>query len=130
MKASLHTAILKYAHGIELGIALSILAASSIAFLALLWDAGHTLFTAPASFSISDFLSSALLVVMGVEFVRMLVLHTTKAVIDVLLFAIARQMIVSHADSTQTLLGVAAVAGIFAIKKYLYVQEEPAPGKR
>ena len=129
MKVSLHTAILKYAHGIELGIALSILAAASFGFFSLLWDAGHAVFTAPASFSITSFLSKALLVVMGVEFVRMLVLHTTKAVIDVLLFAIARQMIVSHADSTQTLLGVAAVAGIFAIKKFLYVQEAPSPGK-
>ena len=125
MKCPFHHVILKCANGVERIIALAILIAAFGGFLALLWDTFHTLLSMPSSFSISSFLSSALLAVMGVEFVRMLVLHTTRAVIDVLLFAIARQMIVSHGEPIETLLGVSAVAGIFAIKKYLYVREEP-----
>ena len=48
------------------------------------------------------------------------------AVVDVLLFTIVRQMIVSHTDAAETLLGVAAVAGIFAVKKYLQARENAA----
>ena len=40
--------------------------------------------------------------------------------IDVLLFTIVRQMIVSHAGSLETLLGTAAVAVIFAVRKFLH----------
>ena len=67
-----------------------------------------------------------LLLVMGIEFVKMLALHTADAVVDVLLFTIVRQMIVSHTDAAETLLGVAAVAGIFAVKKYLQARENAA----
>ena len=69
--------------------------------------------------------SSALLLIMGIEFVKLLALHTASAVTDVLLFTIVRQMIVSHTNAVETLLGVAAVAGIFAVKKFLQLKEEP-----
>ena len=51
---------------------------------------------------------------------------------DVLLFAIARQLVVSHSSSVDTLLGVAAVALIFIIKKFLHTEEDDgaAAGKR
>ncbi len=49
--------------------------------------------------------------------------------IEVLLFAIARQMVLSHGDALNMLLGVAAIAGLFAVKKYLipfeYRKESP-----
>ena len=78
------------------------------------------------SFSIDAFMANAFLIVMGIEFVKMLALHTADAVVDVLLFTIVRQMIVSHTDAAETLLGVAAVAGIFAVKKYLQARENAA----
>ena len=75
------------------------------------------------AFSIDEFLSKVLLIIMGIEFVKMLMLHTYGAVIDVLLFAMARQMIVTHNGPEGTLLSVISVALIFAIKKYLYTGE-------
>ena len=44
----------------------------------------------------------------------------TLAIIEVLLFATSRQMIVEHLNGTETLLGIAAIAGLFAIRKYLF----------
>ena len=82
------------------------------------------------SFSIDAFMANAFLIVMGIEFVKMLMLHTYGAVIDVLLFAIARQMIISHEEPMQTLMSVGAVAGIFAIKKYLYTGERWESGQK
>ena len=86
----------------------------------LLWNTGNTLLLTPDAFSLRDFFSSALLLVMGLEFVKMLALHSAGAVIDVLLFTIVRQMIISHSGALDTLLGVAAVAAIFAVKKFLH----------
>ena len=74
-------------------------------------------------FSLYEFFGSVMSVVVGLEFIKMLVLHTPKAVTDVLLFAIARQLVVSHSSAMETLLGVAAVALIFVVKKFLLDQE-------
>ena len=43
-----------------------------------------------------------------------------STVIEVLLFAISRQMIVGHVSGFEVLAGVAAIAGLFATHKYLY----------
>lgn len=115
--------ILKAARALELTVAAIILAVIVCGGALLLWDTGTVLLLTPGSFSVGDFLSSALLLVMGLEFVKMLALHSAGAVIDVLLFTIVRQMIISHSGALDTLLGVASVAAIFAVKKFLQVQE-------
>ena len=117
-----HTLLLKAARALELLIAAVILVVIVCAAGLLLWDTARTLVLSPADFALGDFLSGTLLLVMGIEFVKMLALHTADAVVDVLLFV--RQMIVNHTDAVETLLGVAAVAGIFAIKKFLQTRED------
>jgi len=64
-------------------------------------------------------LSVAFTLVIGVEFTKMLIKLTPETVIDVLLLAIARQTIIYHDRTIDLLIGVAAIAGLFAIKKYL-----------
>lgn len=86
----------------------------------------------------SEFLSNALSLVVGVEFVKMLCLHSAQTVVEVLLFATARQMVVEHLQTTQTLIGVIAIAILFAIRKFLmtgeddmaHVPEKHAEGKQ
>ena len=79
------------------------------------------------SFSADAFFADAMTIVVGIEFVKMLMLHTPRAVTDVLLFAIARQLVVNHSSAVDTLLGVAAVALIFVIKKFLHTDGDDAP---
>lgn len=67
------------------------------------------------------FLEHAFNLVIGIEFIRMLIKHTPGSALEVLLFAIARHMVLSDASSLELILGVASIAGIFAIRKYLYV---------
>ena len=50
----------------------------------------------------------------------MLYTHTPETIIEILLFAISRQMIVEHLSTTETILGVGAIAGLFAVRKYLF----------
>ena len=118
-----HTFLLKLARSLELILAAAILLIISVVAVSLIQRTGQTLVQSPDDFSVSSFLSGALLLVMGIEFVKMLALHSAGAVIDVLLFTIVRQMIVTHGSALDTLLGVAAVAAIFAVKKFLQTPE-------
>lgn len=72
----------------------------------------------------TDFLSQALSLVVGVEFVKMLCKHTAETVVEVLLFATARQMVVEHLQTTETLIGVIAISILFAVRKYLLTKED------
>ena len=66
------------------------------------------------------YLESAMTLAIGIEFVKMLNTHTPETIIEILLFAISRQMIVEHLSTTETILGVGAIAGLFAVRKYLF----------
>ncbi len=68
----------------------------------------------------NEFLAKALSLAVGVEFVKMLSKHTPSTVIEVLLFATARQIVVLHNDTTDTLIGVITIAVLFATRKYLF----------
>ena len=125
-----HILLLKAARALELLIAAVTLLVIVCGAVFLFRETGRTLLLSPEAFALGDFLSGTLLLVMGIEFVKMLMLHTYGAVIDVLLFAIARQMIISHEEPMQTLMSVGAVAGIFAIKKYLYTGERWESGQK
>lgn len=67
------------------------------------------------------FLEHAFNLVIGIEFIRMLIKHTPGSALEVLLFAIARHMVLSDDSALELVLGVMSIAGIFAIRKYLYV---------
>lgn len=66
------------------------------------------------------YLESAMTLAIGIEFVKMLCTHTSETIIEILLFAISRQMIVEHLSATETILGVGAITGLFAVRKYLF----------
>ena len=66
------------------------------------------------------YLESAMTLAIGIEFVKMLYTHTPETIIEILLFAISRQMIVEHLSATETIIGVGAIAGLLAIRKYLF----------
>jgi len=69
--------------------------------------------------SMENFLITALELIIGIEFVKMLSKHTPSSVIEVLLFSIARKLITNHGAMVQDLIGVVAIVLLFAIKKYL-----------
>ena len=67
------------------------------------------------------YLSIVSTIVLCVEFVSMLCTHTVDSVVEVVLMAIARQIIVSHPAAIDTLLMVLAIVLLFAIRKFLFV---------
>ena len=71
--------------------------------------------------SYRHFLESALDLVIGIEFIKMLVKHTPGSVVEVLLFALSRHMVLAGGSARDNLLTVCAIAIIFAIRKYLFI---------
>ena len=70
------------------------------------------------------YLETAMNLAIGVELIKMLCMHSPGTVIEVLLFAIARQVVVSHSSVTQTLTGVFAIVVLFATRKYLFIPHD------
>lgn len=67
-----------------------------------------------------DLLTTCFNLIIGVELIRMLYLHTPITVFEVLLFAIARQVIIDHSSPLNSLIGVIAIAILFATRKFLF----------
>ena len=108
MQSNFVKRLLKAAWVLELVVAVLILAVTLLELLLL--GEGTLSQVLGGSFSADAFFADAMTIVVGIEFVKMLMLHTPRAVTDVLLFAIARQLVVNHSSAVDTLLGVAAVA--------------------
>ena len=53
--------------------------------------------------------------------IRMLYLHTPSTVFEVLIFAVARQIIIDHSSPFNSLIGIIAIAILFATRKFLFV---------
>lgn len=83
-------------------------------------DIANSLFDTSVQVKFESFLGDALKLIIGVEFVKMLAKHTPESVIEVLLFAIARKLIVGNSTTIDMVVGVGAIAVLFAVRKYLY----------
>ncbi len=80
----------------------------------------YKMFTTDGYFlSANTYLHNILTVVVGLEFVRMLINLTPANTIEVLIVAIARQVIVNHNDALSNIACVVCIGGLFAIRKFL-----------
>lgn len=66
-------------------------------------------------------ISHVLMLVVGLELGMMLIRHTPGSVIEVLMYVAARKMLGPQTTVVEFLVGVAAIGGLFAIRKYLFV---------
>ena len=99
-----------------------------ITLLALMAALGIELYR---MFSVADYfvdinnvLHNLLTVVVGLEFVRMLIDTTPANILEVLTVAITRHVVLSHDDYWSNLACVACIAGLFAIRRYLIRRNE------
>ena len=68
-----------------------------------------------------DLLTTCFNLAIGIELVRMLYFHSPQTMYEVLLFAIARQIIIDHSSPINSLIGVVSIAILFATRKFLFV---------
>ncbi len=70
---------------------------------------------------IRTFLERSLDIVIGIEFIKMLAKHSPGSSLEVLLYAIARHLVVGHDSAFENLLSVGAIALIFIVRKFFFV---------
>ena len=73
---------------------------------------------------VHNYLHNILTIVVGLEFVRMLIDMTPGNTLEVLIVAIARQVIVSHDDPISNVCCVLCIAGLFATRHFLIPRKE------
>ena len=103
-------------HVLEYVIALMTL----VVLLGLLGFEIYEMFTVDGYFSdANNYLHNILTIVVGLEFVRMLINLTPANTLEVLIVAIARQVIVNHESPLSNIACVLCIGGLFAIRKFL-----------
>lgn len=96
-----------------------------IALLGALGIEVFHMFTSEAYFTdVSHMLHNLLAIVVGLEFVRMLMDTTPANILEVLTVAITRHVILSHDDPWSNIACIACIAGLFAIRRFLIRRSE------
>ena len=103
----------------------------AIAIITLLVMMGMVGYEVYKMFTIADYftdvhlyLHNILTILVGLEFVRMLIDMTPANTLEVLIVAIARQVIVSHDDPISNVCCVLCIAGLFATRRFLIPKKE------
>ena len=73
---------------------------------------------------VSHLLHNLLTIVVGLEFVRMLIDTTPNNILEVLTVAITRHVILSHDNPWSNVASIACIAALFAIRRYLIRRSE------
>lgn len=100
---------------------ISIIVATAIVFFAakMFFELFQTFFSNGDVKNLVSILDNAISLAIGAELIKMLCKHTPETVIEVLAFALAKQLIVGHARPWENLIMVAAIAVLFGIRKFL-----------
>lgn len=80
----------------------------------------YRMFTVAGYFdNMHTFLHNVLNIVVGLEFVRMLIDMTPGNTLEVLIMATARYIIMNHDNPITLLIGILCIAGLFATRRFL-----------
>ena len=112
----------KILHILELTIA----AVSIIVLLIALGLEIYHMFTVGSGYfaDVNHMLHNLLTIVVGLEFVRMLIDTTPANILEVLTVAITRHVVLSHENPWSNVASIACIAALFAIKKFLIPKED------
>ena len=121
MNKKVEHVIMKILHLIEFLIAVL----TVVVLIGMLGLEIYRMFSDPEYFTdVNTYLHNILTIVVGLEFVRMLVDATPANILEVLTVAITRHVIVSHDDPWSNLACVACIAGLFATRRFLIRRSE------
>ncbi len=122
MKRKLQILLNSWSVAIETIIGVFVLLACGIGGIGVIINTNiPSLFASPEYFI--EWINVICYFIIGVEFVKMITSHSVDSVVDVLLVALSRQMIVEHVPPLDALLIVVAVTLLFVVRKYLYISK-------
>ena len=116
LKIKIPNFIYRIAQLLEIFVSILVIVAILFSFATIFHQLGLMAADPSNANGLQAFLSTAF-----TEFLKMLSRHNLSSVVEVLLFAISRQMIIEHTSPTENLLMVAAIAALFLIRKFLFI---------
>ncbi len=119
----------EFCHILEIAISVIIGIAAVILCVRLFWQMINSTVFGSGDEVLTEVLDGAMTLAIGVELIKMLCKHTSETIVEVLMFAIAKQLVVMHTTPLENLLTVATIAGLFAIRKFLFRKEDKISGK-
>ncbi len=84
------------------------------------------LFQGSFTFDIKHFMGLIIELIIAVEFVKMISKHTPESTIEVLLFVIARKIVIDEPAYQEIVLGVLAIGALFVIKRFFTQKTNPS----
>lgn len=119
MSEKLKNTFLKICDYLELAMSIGVILVIVVLGVRIIFG-DYGLFSGKPSEVFDMYIGNIMALAVGVELVKMLSQHSPAAIVEILMFAIARQMIVGHGSAIEVLLGILSVALLFAIRKYLF----------
>ena len=96
-----------------------------VLLISLGWEIYQIFVNGVSYFSdIGNYLHNVLTIVVGLEFVRMLIDTTPASILEVLTVAITRHVVLSHDDPLSIVAYITCIAGLFAIRRFLVRRSE------
>ena len=121
MRRFLQELLFEIAYYIEIFISV-ILALILVGFSVSLLGNSFNIFIQGVEFNsfFHSFINQIMTLAIGVELIKMLVKHTPGTVLEVLVFAVARQLLTHHDNSLDLAVGIVSLFLLFLIRKYLF----------
>lgn len=119
MRKKLQDKMFETSYLIELFISLLVSVAVLILSVRIVIDMFNLSFIENGIDSLVVILDNAITLAIGAELIKMLCKHTPETIIEVLAFALARQLIVGHTVPWENLITVVAIAILFVVRRFL-----------
>lgn len=122
MKYTIQTKLYRIAIRLEILVGIGILSAIAAATIGLFLDI-HLASLLSEPETLQACLTTAMTIIIGIEFVKMIFSYTIDTVVEVMLLAVARQMVLTHTTPADNLITILSVTLLFVIRKYLFVRQ-------
>ena len=119
MRRKMQDKMFELSYLLELFISLIVGVAVIIIAVYTVVDITKASFMGDAMDTLVSIFDKAITLAIGAELIKMLCKHTPETIIEVLAFALARQLIVGHAKPWENLITVVAIAILFVVRRFL-----------
>ena len=129
MKQYLRNRISRSASYFEIFLSILILLGVLLVAVEIIFNLAHSysaLFQGAFTFDIKHFMGLIIELIIAVEFVKMISKHTPESTIEVLLFVIARKIVIDEPAYQEIVLGVLAIGALFVIKRFFTQKTNPS----
>ena len=111
-------------HALELVAALLVLVGIVLALVSLLRDISLFRALASETDAFAEYLEKIFTVVIGIEFLQMLCRPDSEYVLEILIFLVARHMIIGHTTPFEDFISVISVILLCIVRRYLRIMKQ------